>query len=142
VLGAGETFVFGAAGAETGTLAAPTNVNSYLGAPGAGGVGGLNGVTLSAGNLAPHRHTGSVTGWSGDMETWYDDNGGHYPKAGNFEVYKHDAGNSIGTGGGGYLPGQHKHYLSGLSADGGGREHENRPRYVGLVFIMKCRNAA
>jgi hypothetical protein len=115
-------------------------VNNFAGSPAVGGLGGRNAVTLTVDNLAAHRHTGSTTGWSAQMETWYDSNGGKYPQAGNFEVQLSGDGNSIGTGRGGYLSGQHRHKLDGLAQDGGGRPHDNRPLWTGLVWIMKVRN--
>lgn len=130
--------------AEDGYGGDPTSgagVNNFAGSPAIGGTGGRNAITLTEQNLAAHRHTGSLTGWSTQMETWYDNDGGKYPQSGNFETTLTGDSNSIGTGGGGYQSGQHRHKLDGLSADGGGKAHDNRPMWVGLVWIMKVRNA-
>jgi hypothetical protein len=133
IIGASATTPVGTASAD----AASANVNITLGAPGPGGVGGLNSVVLTADNLAPHQHAGSVTGWSPPKKTWYQDVG----EAGQYEVQKAGPGKTVGQGGGGYGAGRHRHYLNDLAADGGGKPHENRPRWVGLIWIMKVRNA-
>lgn len=136
VMGADPDATIGAAGADVGS----SNINAAAGAPGPGGAGGANSVTVTLAQLATHQHAGSTTGWSPQQETWYDSNGGKYPQSGNFTVDLWDDSHSIGTGAGGYHSGQHQHKLTGISAEGGGLAHENRPRWVGLIWIMKIKN--
>lgn len=135
VIGANNSTAIGTSGVE----ATNTLVNSATGAPGPQGTGGENTTTLTKAQMAAHRHTGSTTGWSPAQETWYNDNDGKHPAAGNFESTKWDDGHSIGTGQGGYISGQHKHYVT-LAEDGKGKPHENRPLYVGLIWIIKVKN--
>jgi hypothetical protein len=49
-------------------------------------------------------------------------------------------GNATGTGQGGWQFGQHRHLLDSLASVGGSGAHENRPSFLGVIWIMKVRN--
>jgi hypothetical protein len=81
-----------------------------------------------------------MTGWSPIQHQWGDQNSAKYPPAGNFQYNNQAGSHSIGTGQGGYRSGQHRHKLAGITSEGGGQAHENRPRWVGLIWIVKVRD--
>jgi hypothetical protein len=62
-----------------------------------------------------------------------------YPAAGNFEAVNWGKGVNHSTGQGGWKAGQHTHTISELSPQGGGVAHENRPRYIGLIWLVKVK---
>jgi microcystin-dependent protein len=99
-----------AAGVNTG------NINAAAGAPGPKGTGGENQHTTVQNEMPPHAHT-PLNG--GDFTT-LDSPGG--PGGYNFTV-----------GGGS------ESRRSTTSTAGGGAPHENRPRYYGIVYIMKVK---
>jgi hypothetical protein len=63
-----------------------------------------------------------------------------YPASENFEATNWGNGVHHSTGQGGWKTGQHRHNISALSSEGSGAVHENRPRYVGLIWLAKVRN--
>jgi len=136
-------FVIGAnANTTTGTPGVdPTDslINSASGAPGPGGSGGENVTKLTISQMAAHKHTGSLTGWSPILWTWYNNADGKQPATDNYEVIRSGAGCSTGVGDGGMQFGQHRHSIT-LPEVGNDIPHENRPLYVGLVWIVKVRN--
>jgi hypothetical protein len=125
--------------ASGGAAVASSLINASGGAPAIGGIGGVNRVTLALAQMAQHQHTGSLTGWSPQQETWYND--GDAKVAVGSEVVRYDSGHSIGAGAGGGGFAQHQHFITGLSSEGGDLPHSNRPLWVGLIFIGKVRKA-
>lgn len=138
VIGANSGGTIGDAGVtETDGL-----INVSTGAPGPQGVGGANNTVLTIAQMAGHRHTGSVTGWSPNCWTWYQDIVPplKYPLTDNYEVVRSGGANcATSVGQGGIQFGQHRHKVS-LAEQGEDRPHENRPRYIGLVWIVKVKN--
>lgn len=63
-----------------------------------------------------------------------------YPASENFNSVGWGTGVNHSTGAGGWRGGQHRHDISSLAAEGGGAVHENRPRYVGLIWLIKVKN--
>jgi hypothetical protein len=55
----------------------------------------------------------------------------------NWASYFWNGGIQYSVGVGGWSLGQHKHTISALSAEGGGAKHENRPLYVGLIWVAQ-----
>lgn len=64
-----------------------------------------------------------------------------YPASGNFTDDRWGTGVNHSTGQGGWKSGQHRHTITSLSTEGGGLGHENRPRYIGLIWLMKVKNS-
>jgi len=60
-----------------------------------------------------------------------------YPASENFESIGWGVGVNHSTGVGGWQFGQHRHNINELAPEGGGAAHENRPRYVGLIWLIK-----
>lgn len=116
-------------------------INSSAGAPGPQGIGGENTTVLTTAQMASHLHAGSVTGWGPREWTWYSDSGSEikYPPTNNYDVVRSGAGCSTSVGQGGIVSGQHQHKIS-LAVEGESLPHENRPLYVGLVWIVKVKN--
>lgn len=63
-----------------------------------------------------------------------------YPAYGNFESVRWSKGVHYSAGGGGFNISQHRHSLSNISSSGSGGAHENRPRYIGLIWLIKVKN--
>ena len=61
---------------------------------------------------------------------------------GQFEYEWWGSGVNHSTGRGGWQAGQHKHTISELSLEGSGTAHENRPRYIGLIWMVKVKVSA
>jgi len=139
ILGADQSITIG----QAGVAITDPEIDGAAGAPGPSGTGGSNTATLSAAQLPTHSHSGSAwTGWSPIELMWYKDSDDlGYPKAGNFETAKLPTkGGQPCHGVGGWKEGQHQHLLDNLSVEGSGIVHENRPAYVGLIWIMKVKN--
>lgn len=62
-----------------------------------------------------------------------------YPASENFESTNWGGSVNHSTGVGGWKTGQHRHAISALSSEGSGSAHENRPRYVGLIWLAKVK---
>lgn len=131
VLGADPDTAIGTAA----VAATDGNVNSPDGAPGPQGQGGSNTHTLTVAQMPAHTHSGSKTGWSALGLHWYQKTGD-----GDVDFGAYDKANSTSTGAGGWRFGQHRHTLNSLSYAGAGLAHENRPAYVGVLWIMKVNN--
>jgi len=70
---------------------------------------------------------------------WSPDNFGPVITAvGNFE-YQGAGGSNASAGAGGWDDGQDRHSLGALSSEGSGAAHENRPQYVGLIWLVKVK---
>lgn len=117
-------------------------INISTGAPGPQGVGGKNGTILTMAQMGAHKHTGSVTGWGPIEWTWYQDTTPalKYPSTNNYNVVRSgQPGCATSVGDGGMVFGQHRHSVT-LNPEGEGKAHENRPLYIGLVWIVKVKN--
>lgn len=140
IIGADQSKTIGQAGV---TITDP-EINTSQGAPGPSGVGGSNTATLSSSSMPAHTHGGSSwTGWSPIELTWYNDNDNYgYPKAGNWEKQDlpHGGGAQPCHGQGGWQSAQHQHKMEDLSTEGSNSAHDNRPGYVGMIWIMKVKN--
>lgn len=125
-------FILGADNAKTIGAAPATvlsgSVDSASGAPGPQGTGGANGVALATSEMPPHDH-----------------GGGDHTHTINRQVVQ------LPTGGANYIINVRDQVThtettnsSGaiISAQGGGNAHENRPAFVGLVFICKIKYAS
>jgi hypothetical protein len=88
--------------------------------------------------MAAHKHSGSKTGWSPLALHWYTEQG--LAQTYGAETEKWGPGNATGTGVGGWQPGQHRHLMNSLTSVGSSEPHENRPAYVGLIWICKVKN--
>jgi len=143
VIGAVDSKQVGDAGVEVDN----SLINIATGGPGPQGTGGENTTTLTKAQMAGHKHTGSTTGWSPILWTWfYDDVTGPYAikygQSGNYNVVRNGATNcTTSTGDGGMQFGQHQHAIT-LAEEGQGKPHENRSRWIGLVWIVKVKNVA
>lgn len=122
--------------------------NSAEGAPGPQATGGLNAVALTEAELPKHTHTGSLTGWSPALATWYYQGSTYgvqpqpmHPESENFESVRWGTGVHWSAGNGGFVFGQHRHSLASISATGSDEVHENRPRYIGLIWLIKVKNS-
>lgn len=140
VLGADSSYTIG----QAGVAVSHANVDVAAGAPGPGGVGGSNTATISQAAMPTHNHGGSSwTGWSDLGLLWYNDaDVVAHAKAGNFEKVTHPAvpGGQPCHGAGGWNQAQHRHKLESISTEGSNAVHDNRPSYVGLIWIMKVKN--
>jgi len=63
-----------------------------------------------------------------------------YPAEGNFESIRWSKGVHYSAGVGGYNIAQHRHKLTNISSVGSNAVHENRPRYIGLIWLIKVKN--
>jgi len=63
-----------------------------------------------------------------------------YPRSENFNVVTWSKGAQYSSGDGGFIIGQHRHSFSSLSSSGSNAVHENRPRYIGLIWLIKVLN--
>jgi len=133
-MGANAATAIGTAGVAV----AHANIEAAAGAPGPQGVGGSNVHTLTSAQMAAHSHPGSKTGWSSmGLLHW---NIAEWPIQDVGEYSYQSGGNSTGTGVGGWQVGQHRHLINDLTPAGSGAAHDNRPRYAGVIWIMKVRN--
>ena len=98
----------------------------------AGDKGGEDAVTLTVNQMPPHTHPNSRS----------DETGSHRHK---FTITEHGWAFACAQSGDKRRQprdlhtdwqGQHSHALH-ITADGGGKAHENRPRYFAVVFIMR-----
>jgi microcystin-dependent protein len=136
VIGADPDTAIGTAG----VAASHADVNNADGAPGPQGLGGSNTATLTVAQMPAHTHAGSKTGWSALALHWYTTQGQSPAMDGDLDFGPYSASNSTSTGGGGWRTGIHRHVLNGLSYVGASVPHENRPAYVGVLWIMKVKN--
>lgn len=117
--------------------------------PTEGQTGGSNRHILNLPQMPAHKHALSGhTGWSPGVFTWYYQKGGGpgvteqtYPTyVDGFKVdYIGSPSSHHSTGGGGWGYGQHRHNLT-IASQGSDEPHENRPRYVGLIYIIKVKH--
>lgn len=113
VLGADATFALGQAAAAV----TSGNINTNAGAPGGNAVGGDNQIIQTEAQLAPHDHGGETGVWGTDSEA---------TSVGSFNVmHGFESTGEIGD---------HSH---SIPSDGEGAPMDNRPRWVGLVYICK-----
>lgn len=137
ILGADSTKTIG----QAGVAITDPNINASAGAPGPSGTGGSNTATFNTSQMAAHNHAGgSKTGWSDLGLHWYTTQGMHETIGGDVDFGPYGASNSTSTGVGGWRFGQHRHLLDSMSAEGNNAVHENRPAYIGLIWIMKVKN--
>ena len=114
ILGADSTYSIG----QAGVTVTSGNINNNLGAPGPQGIGGQNESTRTEAQLATHDH-GGTTG-TPDKTIYFEGGGGS-----NFPV-----SNGAGTS----ASGTHTHTIP---EDGSGAPIDNRPNYVGLIYLCK-----
>ncbi|MEM3097398.1 MAG: hypothetical protein QXU32_01585 [Nitrososphaerales archaeon] len=132
VLGADPTKSIGTAGVAV----THANIDNAAGAPGPQGTGGTNAVTLTTAQMPSHNHSSSKTGWSALSLHWFAPPDGEVVAASG----RAPVTNATSTGVGGWYSGKHRHKVNNIPAEGEGKAHENRPPYVGLVWIMKVRS--
>jgi hypothetical protein len=124
------------------TPATDSAIDSASGAPGPQGVGGENQHVLTIAEMASHQHAGSQTGWSSLGLHWVNHNGEQRTNDSVWETYWGrglSGASTTGTGAGGWATGQHRHFLNNLTPAGSNAPHENRPRYVGLLWLTKVK---
>lgn len=134
ILGANNNYSINTAAATVDS----SEINTHHGAPGPQAIGGEDKVVLTVSQMPSHNHPNSLTDWSASEETWYDDNL-RYPGSTNYEVIRSGSGHSIGVGAGGGGLAQNAHSLNDLSTSGSSEAHNNIPRYVGLLYLMKVK---
>jgi len=154
ILGADASKSIGTAGAAVGS----GSIDDSSGAPGPQGTGGSNQNTLTTSTIPSHAHT-ATTATSGNHTHSINDpmhaHGAHKEYASNTSILYDQSGQKFGTSGAviNFLPwidesptgislyaaGSHTHTIT-VSNTGGGSPHENRPRWMGLIYICKVKN--
>lgn len=145
VLGADATKTVGEAGVAT----TSGNIDAAAGAPGPQGLGSSNKHQLVTSEIPAHQHTGAgaETGWSPVVFGWYNSNpapfGDNPPlqPVGATGIQRWGNGGNGSSGAGGWVNMQFKLSTGSGSAAGGDTAHENRPRYIGLIWLIKVKNA-
>jgi hypothetical protein len=141
IIGADYTKTIG----QSGVSITDSAINSSSGAPGPQGVGGSNTATISTAAMPAHSHSGEAwSGWSPIELMWYQNTDIGQPIGDPPQWERKDLPTGGGAqpchGVGGWQNGQHRHKLENLSTEGSGAVHDNRPAYVGLIWIMKVKN--
>jgi len=114
VLGADATLAFATAAA----VVSSGNINIAAGAPGEGASGGANTIVQTEAQLAAHSH-GGQTGAAADV-IWEKTSSGQ-------SIVLNATGNDTTT----------STHVHPIATDGSGAPMDNRPRWVGLIYICK-----